>query len=165
MALRWGLASIGKISHDFANALGTLSEADHQVVAVTDPYSSSKEFAERFGIPNAYSTYLELAKDPNVEVVHVSVLNPQHFEVSMLMLEHGKHVLCEKPLCMNEKQAQKLIDYAKEKKLFLMEGIWTRFFPSFLYVRKQIQNGTLGEITSVEAHRGHSGLMAIERLS
>lgn len=97
--------------------------------------------------------------------MHVSVLNPQHFEVSMLMLEHGKHVLCEKPLCMNEKQAQKLIDYAKEKKLFLMEGIWTRFFPSFLYVRKQIQNGTLGEITSVEAHRGHSGLMAIERLS
>lgn len=77
MALKWGLAAAGKIANDFAAALGTLNEDDHQVVAVTDPYCSSKEFAERFGIPRAYSTYLELAQDPEVEVVHIGVLNPK----------------------------------------------------------------------------------------
>lgn len=165
MALKWGFASAGKISHDFANAIGTLNEADHQLVAVTDPFCSSTEFAERFGIPNAYSSYLELAKDPNVEVVHIGVLNPKHLEVALLMLEHGKHVLVEKPLCMNEKQAQKLIRYAEQRKLFLMEAIWSRFLPSNLYVRQQIDSGVLGEITSVEVEFGFEDLYKLERIS
>lgn len=73
MALKWGMASAGKISHDFVTALGTLNESDHQVVAVTDPFCSPKEFADRFTIPKAYNSYLELAQDPDVEVVHVGM--------------------------------------------------------------------------------------------
>ena len=165
MALKWGFAAAGKISHDFATALGTLNESNHQVVAVTDPFCSSKEFADRFGIPKSYSFYLELAQDPDVEVVHIGVLNPRHFEVARLMLQHGKHVLVEKPLCLNEKQAQKLITLAEQKKLFLMEAIWSRFLPSNLYVRQQIESGALGEITSVEVEFGFEGLDKLERIS
>jgi len=165
MALRWGIISAGKISQDFVNAMGTLKEGDHQVVAVAArDLNSAKDFAKRFGVQKAYGSYLELAKDPNVEVAYIGNLNPQHYEVAMMMLEHGKHVLCEKPLCMNEKQAQKLISYAREKKLFLMEAIWSRFFPSYQYVRKQIENGVLGEILSVEAELGLGFLDKVERL-
>lgn len=165
MALKWGLAATGKISHDFAAALSTLNEADHRIVAVTDPYCSSKPFADRFGIPNAYSTYLELAQDPNVEVVHIGVLNPKHFEVAMLMLDHGKHILVEKPMCINEKQARQLISFAEAKKLFLMEAIWSRFLPSNLYVRQQIDSGILGDITAVEVEFGLAGFDKIKRTS
>lgn len=81
-------------------------------------------------------------------------MNPQHFPVAMMMLEKGKHVLCEKPLCMNQKQAQKLIKYAESRKLFLMEAVWSRFFPSYQYLKKQIDAGTLGEIKEVDVSFG-----------
>lgn len=165
MALKWGIASAGKICHDFVNALSTLSDDDHQVVAVAArDQSRAKEFAQKFDIPNAYGSYLELAEDPNVEIAYIGTLNPQHFEVAQLMLEHGKHVLCEKPLCLNEKQVKKLIAYAERKKLFLMEGIWSRYFPSYQYIRKQIENGTLGEITSVTAEFGKE-LTHVDRIT
>jgi len=155
MALKWGIASAGRICHDFVNALSTLSDDDHQVVAVAArDLSRAEAFAKQFGIPKAYEGYQSLAEDPNVEIVYIGTVNPQHFEVAQLMLEHGKHVLCEKPLCMNEKQVRKLITYAERKKLFLMEGIWSRFFPSYQYVRKQIQNGMLGDIKHVNVEFG-----------
>lgn len=55
------------------------------------------------------------------------------------MLDHGKHILCEKPLCLNEKQARQLLEYAKSKKLFCMEAIWSRCFPAYEYVLNRIQ--------------------------
>lgn len=76
----------------------------------------------------SYSSYSELAEDTNVEVVYVGTLNPQHLEVALMMLEHGKHVLVEKPLCMNEKQARQLITTAN---LFLMGAIWSRAINMF----------------------------------
>lgn len=166
MALKWGIASAGKISYDFVNAVGTLSKDDHKVIAVAArDLNRSKEFAKLFDIPKAYGSYLELARDAEIEVVYVGTLNPQHYEVALLMLEHGKNVLVEKPLCMNEKQARKLISYAQQKKLFLMEAIWSRFYPSYQYVQKQIKNGNLGEIKSVDIEFGFGGLDSIDRLS
>lgn len=70
------------------------------------------------------------------------------------MLDHGKHVLCEKPLCMNEKQVKVLVAHAKEKQLFLMEALWSRFFPSYQYLREQIESGSLGQITEVDVSFG-----------
>lgn len=123
MALKWGIAAAGRISDEFTNALSTLDKQNHKVVAIgARDLSRAEEFAKRHNIPKAHGSYIELAKDANVEVVYIGVLNPQHFEVAMLMLEHGKHVLCEKPLCINEKLSKKLIAFAESKKLFLMEG-------------------------------------------
>lgn len=123
MALKWGIAAAGLICHDFVNAIGTLDKDDHQVVAVAArDVDRAQEFAERFDISKAYGSYLELALDCDVEIVYIGVLIPQHLEVAMLMLDHGKHVLCEKPMCLNEKQVRILTSYAKRKGLFLMEG-------------------------------------------
>lgn len=136
MALKWGIASAGLISYDFANALSTFSKDEHDVVAVAArDLRRAQKFAKRFDIPKAHGDYLELAKDANVDAVYIGVLNPQHLEVSLMMLDHGKHVLCEKPLSMNEKQCRQLIEYAKEKNLFLMEGMPKTFqFGSLLSI-------------------------------
>ena len=67
MALRWGIASCGTISFDFANALSTLPEEDHEIVAVgARSLTSAKDFAKKFDIPAFYEGYSELVKDPNV---------------------------------------------------------------------------------------------------
>lgn len=70
------------------------------------------------------------------------------------MLDHGKHVLCEKPLCMNEKQVKTLVRHAEEKKLFLMEALWSRFFPSYQHLREQIESGSIGKVVEVKAFFG-----------
>lgn len=155
MALKWGIVSTGRICNDFVGALLTLSGDDRRIVAVAaQNLPRAQEFAEKYSISKAYGSYLELAKDPNVEVAYIGNINSQHYDVSRLMLENGKHVLCEKPLCLNEKQAKKLIAYAEQKKLFLMEAIWSRSFPSYQYIKTQIAKGNLGEIKRIDVDFG-----------
>lgn len=162
-ALKWGIASVGYISHDFVNALSPTNINDHQVIAVAArDLDRSEHFAKQFNIPKFYGNYLELAKDHDIEVVYIGTLHIKHFDIAMLMLEHGKHVLCEKPLCMNEKQVRLLTAFAKEKRLFLMEGIWSRCFESYQYVRHRIESGSLGAIKSIEIEIGNPNLPNIE---
>ena len=71
-----------------------------------------------------------MVRDPEVEIVYVNVIHPFHKNGVSLALNHNKHILCEKPFTMNAKEAEELIQLAREKKCFLMEGFWTRFFPA-----------------------------------
>lgn len=164
MAIRWGIAAAGKISNDFVSALTTLDSNHHTVVAVAArDLNRATEFAGRFDISNAYGSYKELADDKNVQVVYIGTLNPQHFEVAKLMLESGKHVLVEKPLTLNEKYSRELVKLAEHKGLFLLEAIWSRFLPSYQYIRELLKNGTLGDIISVDAEFGFE-IESVERL-
>lgn len=164
MTLRWGIVSAGKISHDFVTALGTLTE-HHRVVAIAArDFNRAKDFATLHEIEKFYGNYDELANDSDVEVVYIGNLNPHHFAVAMLMLENGKHVLCEKPLCMNEKEVRRLVTVAEKKKLFLMEAIKSRFYPSYRYLQEQIESGTLGEILEVHVTLG-SQISQIDRMA
>lgn len=88
------------------------------------------------------------------DVAYIGALNPDHYALVKLFLENGKHVLCEKPLCMNYKQAKSIIDLAKEKNLFLMEAVWSRFAPVYLALEKEIQDGKLGDPKYVEVNFG-----------
>uniref|UniRef100_A0A0C9QG12 Trans-1,2-dihydrobenzene-1,2-diol dehydrogenase n=1 Tax=Fopius arisanus TaxID=64838 RepID=A0A0C9QG12_9HYME len=165
MATRWGIAGAGKISHDFTNALATLPNTEHQAVGVAArDLTRAQKFAQLHNIEKSYGSYQELAKDSNVEIVYVGVQNPQHLEVAKLMLENGKHVLCEKPLTLNVKQSTELINFAKEKGLFLMEAIWSRCFPLYERVKKEIQSGTIGDVKQVIAAFGFR-MPDLQRLS
>lgn len=97
------------------------------------------------------------------EVVYIGALNPQHYDVALLMLQHNKHVLCEKPFTMNAHQTGHLVTVAKEKKLFLMEAVWSRCFPAYAELRKLIKSGTIGDIVNVYVNFGFY-LKEIERL-
>lgn len=164
MALKWGFACAGRISHDYIKAIGTLNKDDHEIVAVADPYENFAEnLAQKFEIPKVYHSFLELAQDPDVEIVHVGSLNPQHYEIARLMLKYGKHVTVQKPMCMNEKQVRKLVEMAKEKNVYLAEGMWSRTLPSYQYIRKQIQDGKLGEIVTVDVEFGNNDMGGMER--
>jgi len=120
--------------------------------------SSSKARAEKFiadlGLPApcaAYGSYEELVADPNVDIVYVATPHSHHFQNTMLALEAGKHVLCEKPFTVNAAQTKILCETAKKKNLFLMEAVWTRYFPLSIQVRELIQKGEIGEVLRVIA--------------
>ncbi len=143
--IKWGVISPGKIAHAFAKGIKTIPDAE--IVAVA---SSSKKraetFAKKYKVPKAYDAYATLVADPNVDAVYISSLHHQHFEHSMLALEAGKHVLCEKPMTVTAAETKKLIERAREKKLFLMEALWTRFLPIYDTVRQWLDAGRIGEI-------------------
>lgn len=165
MATRWGIASAGKISHDFAVGLATLPAEEHVLVGVAArDLSRAQDFAKLHNGQKAYGNYQDLANDRDIEVVYIGSLNPQHLEIAKLMLSNGKHVLCEKPLTLNLKQTTELINFAKEKGLFLMEAIWSRCFPTYQWIREEIESGNLGDIKQVVVPFGFQ-LTGIERVS
>ncbi|CAH0766247.1 unnamed protein product [Diatraea saccharalis] len=153
--LRWGLAGVGMIAHDFLTAMATLPDDRHKAVAIAGKdIDRVSRLATLHHITTSHESYDALAHDNDVDIVFVSVLNLQHYEVTKLMLENGKHVLCEKPLGMTYKQVKSLVDLAREKKLFLLEGMWSRFFPAYDALDKHISSGGLGDIYHINIQFG-----------
>lgn len=165
MKIKWGIISAGLISHDFAAALSTLTANEHEIIAVAARKKKDADcFARRHNIPKSFEGYDLLLTDPEVSTVYIGAINNKHYEVAVTAIRNGKHVLCEKPLCMNEKQAKALLDLAKARNCFCMEAVWTRFFPAFVYLKKRIEDGDLGEIQYVEAALGHGGWGEVDRV-
>lgn len=133
-----------------------VSDVKHTVTAAASSSSKSraKQFLETCKCPSsaaAYGSYEELVKDPAVDIVYVATPHSHHYQNTMLCLLAGKHVLCEKAFTVNAAQAKKLVKTAREKKLFLMEAVWTRFFPLSIEIRRKIESGELGAIHRVIA--------------
>jgi len=112
-------------------------------------------FADEYGIPRRYSSYKELANDPDLDAIYVCTPHPFHCENSILCLEAGKAVLCEKPLTINAKEARKVIEYARAKRVFLMEAMWTRFLPVYTNIRQWLNSGAIGDISMLKADFGY----------
>jgi dihydrodiol dehydrogenase / D-xylose 1-dehydrogenase (NADP) len=88
------------------------------------------------------------------DVVYIGTVNNTHLEIGLMMLESFKHVLCEKPLTLNEKQSRQLLHVAKQNKLLCVEAIWSRFFPAYQWLEKRLKNNDLGDILEVEVEFG-----------
>jgi dihydrodiol dehydrogenase / D-xylose 1-dehydrogenase (NADP) len=137
---------------------------EHQLVAIgARNLESAKAFAKTHSIQKAYGSYEELVKDPDVDVIYIGTIHPHHLSSAKLALDHGKAVLCEKPLCMNVKETKELLEYAQGKKLFLMEAIWSRFFPAYRRLKEELDKGTIGEVLQVVASFGQK-IDEIDRL-
>ncbi|KPI94996.1 Trans-1,2-dihydrobenzene-1,2-diol dehydrogenase [Papilio xuthus] len=165
MTLRWGIVTAGKICHDFVNAFNSYPDKGDQVIAAVAARDKTKAaaFAKTHSIAKVFDSYQSMAASKDIDVVYIGALNPDHYELAKLYLEHGKHVLCEKPLCLNYKQTESLIRFAKKKNLFLMEAVWSRFSPAYIELEKDINAGKLGDIQYVEVNFGVP-IAAVDRL-
>ncbi len=151
--LRWGIIGTGRIAHTFASDLRLIDEGI--LVAVgSRSQSSADKFADEFAIPNGHASYEALVEDPDVDVVYVGTPHPMHHANALLALEHGKPVLVEKAFTMTGAEARHLVAVAREKQLFMMEAMWTRFLPHVVAIRDLLAKGTLGEIVTVSADHG-----------
>ena len=141
--VRWGILGAGSIASRFAEALAALPEAETLAVG-SRAQGSADRFAGAHGFSRAYPSYEELAADPDVDVVYVATPHPSHAENVELCLGAGKAVLCEKPFTINAAEARRIVGIARERDLFLMEGMWTRFFPLMERLRKLLADGIIG---------------------
>ncbi|NOT74241.1 MAG: Gfo/Idh/MocA family oxidoreductase [Cyclobacteriaceae bacterium] len=152
-----GIIGPGKIANRFASCFQYVPQAKVYAIASRDA-GKAKEFAKTYGASKYYSSYEELLKDPAVDLVYIATPHPFHFEQTLLCLKHGKPVLCEKPLALNLKQVRQMTDMAKETNTFLMEGMWSRFFPAVHKTLDLIKSGVIGDIKALHADFGFSGI-------
>lgn len=151
--IRWGIIGTGNIASQFADGLGVLPDA--QLVAVGSRTQASADvFGDKYQIPHRHATYQALVNDPDVDIVYVSTPHPRHKEDTLLCLEAGKPVLCEKPFTLNAQDTEAVIAVARQKKLFLMEAMWTRYLPAFAKLRELLAQGVLGEVRLLQVDFG-----------
>lgn len=154
--IRWGILGAGRIARKFANDLSFVKDA--QLTAVgSRSLDSANAFADEFGITHRHNSYEALVQNPEVDIIYVATPHNFHHEHTLLCLQHHKAVLCEKPFAMNATQVKEMLQTAREKNIFLMEALWTKFLPQFIKVKEMIQEGKTGEITSI---RGDFGFTA-----
>lgn len=151
--INWGIMGTGQIARKFAKDLKFVSDA--KLLGVGSRHkSSADEFGDRFNVPRRYAAYDELASDPEIDVIYIATPHSRHHNNSLLCLSAGKHVLCEKPFTINRRQAEEVIAAAREKNLFLMEAMWSRFVPVYQKVSEWINNGRIGTIRMITADFG-----------
>lgn len=146
----WGIIGAGKIALKFASDLLLLNNAKLYAVASND-YNRAKLFAKESGATKAYGSYEELVNDENIDIVYIASYHVRHYSNTLLCLKNNKPVLVEKPIAINKLQALKMIEIAREKNIFLMEALWTRFLPSFLKCKELVESGVIGDISLIHS--------------
>ncbi len=151
--IRWGILGTGNIAKQFARGLAVLSDADLAAVG-SRSQASADAFGDEFDVPRRHPSYAALANDPDVDVVYVATPHNLHRENSLLCLQADKAVLCEKPFAINAGEAEQVIALAREKRLFLMEAMWTRFLPALQQTRQLLAGGAIGDVRMLAADFG-----------
>jgi predicted dehydrogenase len=149
--IRWGILGTGYIAGLFAEGLSLVQDAALQAVG-SRTQASADAFGERWQVPHRHASYEALANDPDVDVIYIGTPHPYHYENTLLCLKAGKPVLVEKPFAMNARQSREMVALARQKKVFLMEAMWTRYLPAMVQVRQWIADGQIGEVELVRAN-------------
>jgi len=152
----WGILGCGNIAEKFSSDLRTLPNAN-LYAAASRSQSKADDFVEKFGFTKGYGSYLELVSDPMVDVIYVATPHSHHLEHSLLCLNHGKAVLCEKAFALSSDQSDKMIQTARKQNVFLMEAFWTRFQPAFLKVKELLEQDIPGQAKMIRSDFAFNG--------
>lgn len=149
----WGILGAARIADKFTEGLKVLSNADCYAIAARS-WERANAFKEKHGFKKAYGSYKDMLADPQVDVVYIATTNNLHFEHAMMCLEAGKAVLCEKPFASNQEQVEKMIAKAREKKVFLMEALWSHFLPCMIRFKAEMEQKTIGQPLLLQCNFG-----------
>ncbi|MDO4949261.1 MAG: Gfo/Idh/MocA family oxidoreductase [Bacteroidales bacterium] len=141
--MRIGIIGAGSIASKMADTIQHFPEMRYAVAS--RDLARARTFADQWGFEKAYGAYEELVTDGKVDLVYVATPHSHHLAHASLAIEHGKAVLCEKAFTANARQAKQLINMARQRGVFLMEAMWTRFMPLSQKIGKVLESGVIGE--------------------
>ena len=147
--IRFGIVGTGNIAHRFAEAIRNTKGAVLTAVA-SRTAAGAEAFGSEFNIPHRFAGYEAMAASDVIDAAYIAVPHSGHKECSLLMMEHGKHVLCEKPMAINRREAEEMFACAEQHHVLLTEAMWARVTPGTLKMLELVQSGALGEILGVE---------------
>lgn len=151
--VNWGIIGLGNIAHKFAEDLLTVENCKLQAVASRNQ-NKADNFASKYHANKAYDSYEAIVQDGNIDAIYIATPHALHKENTLLCLNHGKAVLCEKPFAMNLAEVEEMISVAKKKNVLLMEALWTYFLLHYQYVLKALNEEIYGKVLKLEADFG-----------
>jgi predicted dehydrogenase len=151
---RWGVIGPGGIANRFAGALAAVPGARLAAVFARDA-AKGRAYADQWqpaDAPARVTTELaDLLADPAVDAIYIATPHSHHGEYVRAALLAGKPVLCEKPLVTTRAEGQTLVDLARERGVFLMEALWTRFLPAYEVAGRLLREGAIGELRAMQS--------------
>jgi predicted dehydrogenase len=148
--VNWGIISTALIGT--AKVIPAMQKSKHcriQAIASRDP-ALAKKWAKELGIPKAYGSYEELLADREIEAVYNPLPNHLHVPWSIKAAEAGKHVLCEKPIALDAKEAEQLVAARNRTGKLITEAFMVRSHPQWLRTRELVREGKIGELRAVQ---------------
>lgn len=141
---RIGIIGAGWIARKMCRAIAPFTDMEIYAIA-SRTMKKAEAFATEHNISKAYGSYEEMVSDPAVDLVYIATPHSHHYDHAMLALEYGKPVLVEKAFTANVRQAEKLIETARSKGVFITEAIWTRYMPLSHKIKEIMESGIIGE--------------------
>ena len=148
--VKWGILACGNIANAFARALKETEGSELHAVAARDG-ARAQAFAKEHGAARSYDNYEELLADPEVKAIYIATLHPFHLEWITKCAQAGKHVLCEKPITMNHREAKRAQQVASDNCRLLREAFMYRHHPQTRKVVELVASGFIGKVRMIEA--------------
>lgn len=149
--LRWGILSTARIARKAVIPAIRQSRSGTVAAIASRTLESAQQMAQEFQVPQAFASYEEMLQSPDVDAVYIPLPNHMHREWTVRAAEHGKHVLCEKPLALNAAEAEEMIAAAQRNHVLLAEAFMYRFHPQFAKVRELLADGAIGEVQVIRS--------------
>jgi xylose dehydrogenase (NAD/NADP) len=149
--IKWGVLGNAEIAR--VCVIPALEKSRNGIVhglATRAPENARQVVADN-NITQVYSSYGDLLADPDIDAVYIPLPNHLHHPWTLKALQAGKHVLCEKPLACNAREAQEMADTAAAGGLLLMEGMMYRFHPRSQNIKQMVARGEIGRISLVRS--------------
>lgn len=150
--VNWGILGLGQIATEFAETFDVENAVLYGAGSRND--EKAAEFAQKHAIEKSYGSYDALLEDPSIDVVYIATPHSHHAELILKSLEHGKHVLSEKAITMNNDQLTQAMTLAEEKKLVLAEAMVIYHMPLYHKLKEIAQNGSLGRLKMIQVSFG-----------
>lgn len=147
--IRFGIVGTGTIAHRFAQAIKNVPEAELVAVA-SRKQETAEAFGNEFDIPVRFDSYEKMAEADIIDAAYIAVPHSGHHYCSCLMMNNGKHVICEKPMAINTREAEEMFNCAAKNNVLLMEAMWARLVPGTIKMLEIVNSGILGDIMGIE---------------
>ena len=146
--VRFGVIGTSRITEDFIRCASLHGEFSLDAV-----YSRSQEqgklFADKHGAKHVFSDLQEMAESSQIDAVYIASPNSLHAEQAILLMSHGKHVLCEKPIASNRSELSRMVEASRKNQVLLMESMKSTFIPNFQAVKANLSKiGTVRKFFS-----------------
>jgi predicted dehydrogenase len=157
-----GKVKVGIIGSQFEAEIHAASfqilPEEAEVVAIASPTPGHAEaLASRFGIPRVFRDYRQMLKEPDIEMVTIAAPNSLHAQMTIDIAKAGKHVVCEKPLCMTLEEADEMIDTCRRQGVLLLFAEELFFTPKYVKAKRMADEGAFGKVYLVKQSEKHFG--------
>lgn len=147
--VRWGVLGVANVAVRQVIPAMQQGESSQVIAIASRDLEKAQRAAQALGIPKAFGAYEELLADNEIEAVYIPLPNHLHVPWTIKAAEAGKHVLCEKPIAMNAREADTLLGVRERTGVKIQEAFMVRTHPRWLAVRELISAGRIGELRSV----------------